>query len=107
MDGSDPILRPAPGMPLTNQSRQCQGSLWLVPGWAGDSTLATEASALSLGFLTGGRGVFGAALMGNQGCRGERSEEAQGQDALKNAFPIRAYSSPREDSLEILLEKKI
>ena len=45
--------------------------------------------------------------MGNQGCRGERSEEAQGQDALKNAFPIRAYSSPREDSLEILLEKKI
>ena len=45
--------------------------------------------------------------MGNQGGLGERSGEAQGQDARKNTFPIRACSSPREDSLEILLEKNV
>ena len=45
--------------------------------------------------------------MGNQGGLGERSGEAQGQDARKNTFPISACGSPREDSLEILLEKNV
>ena len=45
--------------------------------------------------------------MGNQVCRGERSREEQGQDARKNTFPISACRSPREDSLEILLEKNV
>ena len=57
LDESDPILRAVPGTPLTNQPAVPRFPV-IGPGLACDSPLANEASALSLGFLTGRRGVW-------------------------------------------------
>ena len=75
LDGSDPILRPAEDWAPDQLELAVPRFPVMGPGLAHDSHLAREASALSLGFLTGRRGGWRDPGE-NLGGRGERSGEA-------------------------------